>query len=259
MKKEKRIRLLNFDKGHSAAFGRNRGTEISNGEILFFLDADNSIDKKFLEKINNIFKKNPSVSAIISRTKNIYTNKFSKALALIAWERPANLKRGIVKSDVKINFYIIKKEPFLKLGMFRDNIKYFDDTDLAHKFYKAGYYAFVEPTLILKSEQPENWKGFYRQYKWAGQGIASLEEKNYKIKKIFYTLAKNLFIVFPFVLMIFNLFAGFIVLGIFLILAYLFAFRTCKNPLYSLLMIPLIYAKNIILLFHIIKFSIFKK
>jgi len=259
IKKDKRIKLLNFDKGHSAGFGRNRGTEVSNGEILFFLDADNSIDVSFLKKIDNIFNKNPSISAIISRTKNIYTNKFSKTLALIAWENPANLKRGIVHKDVKINFYIIKKDSFIKLGKFRDNIKYFDDTDLAHRFYDAGYSAFVEPTLILKSEQPNNWRGFYRQYKWAGQGIATLEEKRFKTKTILYTITKNLFIFFSLIVMVFNLYLGFILLAISIFLTYLFALRTSKNYLYALFLIPIIYIKNLILLYHIIKFSLFKK
>lgn len=49
IKKDKRIKILNQDKGHSAAFARNWGAEKAKGEILIFLDADTFISTNALE------------------------------------------------------------------------------------------------------------------------------------------------------------------------------------------------------------------
>jgi cellulose synthase/poly-beta-1,6-N-acetylglucosamine synthase-like glycosyltransferase len=55
-KKSKKIKLISFKEGHSAAFARNRGAEKAKGGILVFIDADQFVKKDFLNRIAKNFE-----------------------------------------------------------------------------------------------------------------------------------------------------------------------------------------------------------
>ncbi|MEM3399961.1 MAG: glycosyltransferase family A protein, partial [Candidatus Micrarchaeia archaeon] len=55
-KEHPEVKILNFERGHSAAFARNRGAEKATGDVLVFIDADVTLlDEDFVEKVARVF------------------------------------------------------------------------------------------------------------------------------------------------------------------------------------------------------------
>ena len=55
--KDNRIVVLNLDGNHGQSFARNRGLEISQGEYIAFLDADDYLKKKAVETLYSTAEK----------------------------------------------------------------------------------------------------------------------------------------------------------------------------------------------------------
>ena len=56
-KYSRKLKLINFSKGHSAAFARNKGVRIAKGKWLIFVDADQIVEKNFLKKVEAFLDK----------------------------------------------------------------------------------------------------------------------------------------------------------------------------------------------------------
>ena len=260
MKKYRKIKLLNFKKGHSAAFARNRGAEVAKGKILVFLDADATLPKNSLRKFKELIEGNKKVDAVITNSKNTYKNKLSRTLALFA--RPFKIKipsHTIVTKHIGPCIFTITKKTFNDLNGYDEKIFYYEDEDLTQRFYNRGYKSIWESMVITESEQPSDLKSFYRQYAWAGKGITSIQNKKIRLKREIYLLIKVLYIFLPFMLMIKNLIAGILLLLLFYLITYFYAYRTSKSFLYSFFMVPLMYLKNLFMLYSLLKFKLTKK
>ena len=261
MKKHENITLVNFKEGHSAAFARNRGAEKAKGEILVFLDADTPFSNNFLKEINQDFK-NHEIDGIGNDKQNTSTNFLSKLLCLLAYRSPllAKMKKGaIVEKNVSFNVFVIRKKAFLELGKFNEKIFYYEDTELTERFFEKGYKAIWNPDIIFYSAQPDTLKDFYRQYKWSGKGISTIENKKDRMKKALYNFLKIGFIVIPFIMLFFNLILGLYLLGTAYIITYLYSVRASKSPFYSIFIVPIMYIKNFFELYNLILFTLFKK
>lgn len=263
IKSDKSIKLINFKKGHSAAFARNRGAENAKGEILVFLDADTSVNPEFLKIVSNDFDKF-DIQGIGNPKRNAYTNLLSRLVALLA--RPPKgaqekSKKRIVSKYIGFNTFIISRKTFLDVGMYDEDIFYYEDEDLGRRFFQKGYKALWEPNAIFHSYQPSSLRDVYRQCAWSGKGIANMTKGIRKTKEIAYSFFKLCFILFPFLVLYLNKVLGSTLISLAFILTYLYAFRASKEFFYSILMVPVMYLRNIFEFYAILKFSIlrFKK
>ena len=152
---DKRIKLLNFEKGHSAAFSRNKGSEVAKGEYFVFLDADQLIEENFLHELANFLKKEQEVLSFFVLPRN------PKTLIQKAWAgfRNAHYCRA----------FVFRKDVFLKLK-FDERLFYIEDNELWERFSKAGY-KLVDTGLKVYHIDPETFEDFIRQRKWHGKGI----------------------------------------------------------------------------------------
>jgi glycosyltransferase involved in cell wall biosynthesis len=160
-------KIINFDKGHSAAFARNAGAKIARGEYLIFLDADQIAEKNFIRKIKQ-FLQNEKVDA----TDYLVYSYKPKTIFQKAWS-------AFRKYHPSVGFpHVIKRKVFEKLHGFNEKIFYYEDDDLKERFLKACY-SFKGPiNAKVYHIEPENWSDFVRQRKWQAKGILSvLKEK----------------------------------------------------------------------------------
>ncbi len=260
-KKHKYVKLINYEKGHSAAFARNRGAENAKGEIIVFLDADTGINEGFLKYIAEDFS-DFDVQAVGNGKQNTYTNLLSHLLALLAYtpkKSRMGKKRRLVNEFVGFNAFVIKRKPFIKIGGFNEKVFYYEDEEMTRRFFSNGFKAVWDPRPLFYSLQPSTWKGFYRQYAWSGKGIATIKNKKLRRKRSIYCLIKVLFVFFPFLLMAFSLKLGISALLAFYAITYFYALRASKNAILSFLIVPIMYIKNIFELYNLIKFTILKK
>lgn len=159
MKKYGKIKMINFSNGHSAAFARNRGVEKARSEWIVFIDADQIIEEKFLEKIERFLKDNIKIDG----SDYIVLSYKPKTIFQKAWSayRKCYPSMGFV--------YIVRKNVFCELGGFDEKIFYFEDTDFMKRFHEKKYKFKGYVNAKVYHNEPEHWKDFVRQRKWQGR------------------------------------------------------------------------------------------
>jgi cellulose synthase/poly-beta-1,6-N-acetylglucosamine synthase-like glycosyltransferase len=176
MKKDKRIRILNFKTGHSCAFSCNQGIKIAKGDIILVNAADMIAEKDFVKKIVDGFR-NYDIQGLAWRTR-AYKPKtwISKAYAARRWLFPDHSmkEKKVYEGELPCLFVCWKADVIKKLGGFNTKIFYFEDADLAKRFMKAGYKVLFDPDIILGHKDPETLGPFIRQSKWISRGLKRL-------------------------------------------------------------------------------------
>jgi len=254
--KHKEIKLINFSKGHSAAFARNKGAEEAKGEILIFLDADTYINKIFLEEIAKNFGKADAFITICLPIRNTIVNKALSGFL----GRPfkLNLKDGNIydKDNCKeagCMFFCITKDAYEKIRGYNEDIFYYEDEDFVNKFYKYGFKSILVKRARQYFELPSSFKEFIRQCKWLGKGTNTIKDKNQRIKAKTIWFSKALFLVFP-LFFLFNLKLFIIILIVSLGITYCSLVKRNKRVLLSFLALPFFYIKTFLVSFNIIRF-----
>lgn len=130
-----------FSKPHGACVARNRGAELAIGDVLMFLDDDDSWEPQKIEKQIEIFKKNPKVALVYSGRKVVSENDRDKVLYTIS---PS--KKGILYPQILYKNFIgttssvaIKRELFIEVGGFDENLPALQDYDLWIRCCKQFY------------------------------------------------------------------------------------------------------------------------
>lgn len=250
IKKENRIKLLNREKGHSAAFARNRGAETAKGEIFVFLDADCKIEKNFLEEISKNYKKADAFSFPCFPISTTYMSKILQGLF-----KPRHFEDGIYDKNSKNPpmFFCISKEAFKKIGGYDEEIFYFEDAAFAKRFYEKGFKSLSINTSAQYFELPLTFNEFLRQCKWIGKGINTIKDKKERKKVKIIWFLKTIIILLPFLFL--SKIHIFINLFLFILLVtYLGVLWRNKRPILSIKVLPFFYIKNLVVTFNILKF-----
>lgn len=250
IKKDKRIKILNRDRGHSAAFARNRGAEIAKGEIFVFLDADTYLEKNCLEEIE---KREKLADAFCFPCIPIKTTLMSKIL--IGFYNSIIYKEEVYNKDSKIRpmFFCYVKRAYKKLKGYDENIFYYEDENLVNRFYKENFKTINFNTTKQYFELPATFKEFLRQCKWIGKGINTILEKRRKNKTKLIWIAKTLFLISPLIFLFKPRISLYIFIGTFLISYFGLIIRN-KKLILSLIALPFLYIKTFLVTFNIFKF-----
>ncbi|BAQ66471.1 glycosyltransferase family 2 protein [Geminocystis sp. NIES-3709] len=134
-------KIIINDRPLGPANARNLGAKIAKGDLLFFLDADVSINEQTIPNIQQFFATNPNKIALIgsyddqpgannflSQYKNLfhhYTHQQGKENASTFWGAC-----GVIKRDI-----------FEKIGGFNESYKLpsVEDIELGYRLINAGY------------------------------------------------------------------------------------------------------------------------
>jgi glycosyltransferase involved in cell wall biosynthesis len=230
-----KIKLLNFEKGHSAAFSRNRGAEQAKGKYLIFLDADQIIEDNFVNNLVSLITKQDYEAL----SYFVYSYK-PKTIFQRAWVafRKVHLCRG----------FIFRKDIFDKLK-FDERLFYIEDNDLWDRFKSAGY-KLTDTGFKIYHIDTESLDDFIRQRKWHGRGILC----GLLVKKKIYFLRYFA----PCILIFFAYFSlWFLIAYLFLMWVY-FSIRS-KDPINSFLWVIIDYIGRFISLFYFLKELILRK
>lgn len=153
---------------------RNLGAKEARGEILVFVDADMTFDKKFLEKLTIPIIKNETIGTfskneLVSNKDNIWSKcwNFNKGL-------PADRMHAQNYPDTQPVFRAILKKEFERAGGFKP-IGYVDDHTLADQL---GVLATTASGAIFYHQNPSSLGEIFRQARWIGKS----EYKRRKIK-----------------------------------------------------------------------------
>ncbi|MEM1577971.1 MAG: glycosyltransferase [Candidatus Pacearchaeota archaeon] len=229
-KKSKRIKLLSFKQGHSAAFARNRGAEKAKGEILVFIDADQFVKKDFLSKIAKNFQRE-DIDGLICKVlgaSKTFIGKCYAARKWLFWLTRQNKKQILTKGNISIS--AIKKTNFFEIGKYDESLFYREDRYFAEECIKK-YKILLDPLIIIYHYDPADWKELIRHAKWVAKGLATdIMKFGWRFESLF-NLGEIIFWPLFSIIILFSIFfwpIRFLLLTIFFPLAY-----TIKTAIYS--------------------------
>lgn len=162
--RESRIRF--YEQKHKGpAEARNVGAKHARGEILIFVDADMTFDKKFLQMLIAPIKAGKAKG---TWSRDEYVSNWDNVWAR-CWNINQNLppKRRLPKSGPatqKVFRAILKKE-FARVGGF-DKGGYTDDYSLSTKL---GYQAIVASHAFFYHKNPDTLSEVFKQAKWVAK------------------------------------------------------------------------------------------
>ena len=141
--------FVRLKRNFGQAAARNRGARRAAGDVLFFLDADVLVQPDTLDRILEVFAREPGVAAtfcsyqpdtpsknFISKYKNLlhhYTHQTSRREA-------ATFCGG---------FGAIRRDVFLAAGGFSERFRFMEDVELGYRLHKTGCRILLSPEIQL--------------------------------------------------------------------------------------------------------------
>jgi len=138
---------------------RNHGAKQANGDILLFLDADVYPPPNFVEKVLETFN-NPKV---VGATCHIMPTQ--SRLAELAFFKFYNLLIQLCtkfKPHSRGEFLAVRKNDFLKVNGFDENMPCLEDHDLAYRLSKRGKFMFIRDLIVYESMRRFRKLGFFK-------------------------------------------------------------------------------------------------
>lgn len=211
---------------------RNEGWKNARGDIIVFLEADETIDKNFLSEIDKVFKEK-EIDNARPQVKVVEKNLVQKIM-----RTQIELSRRRQKSWT---FPIIYRKHVLeKTGGYDEKLGFAEDRELPERVHKKGFTTVLIKNAYLYDNPVNSLKKLWRQGMWYGRNMLPYIKKNKDYMMLIGVLIHSL--VVPILLLgffneIFLLMGG----GIFLLmfLRSVLAFIHSKSP-YAFLL-PLIW------------------
>ncbi len=252
--KNKKIKLLNFKKGHSAAFARNNGAKIAKGKIFIFMDADAYVNKLFLEKVHSLSDKADAFAVeCLPINKNFLTFGLSGLMKIFKYDQKFYSKKDSSRPLV----FNIKGDVFKKIGPYDENIFYFEDEEFSNRFYDAGYKTIYVRGAYHHSELPSSFSDFFRQCNWIGKGLNTIKPFSRRNSIKMWWIFKLFLVILP-IFLVFNPHLMLISAILVYISFYLAILKRNKRPIVTLVASMLSYIKILVVNFSLLK-SLFNK
>lgn len=128
------------------AASRNVGINSSTGEYISFLDDDDELLPFKIEKQINIFTSNKKVDVVycgsIKKFDNLVINHFPKFRGKI-------FPQVLHATPNAVHTLLIKKSCLMKVGLFDEKFKSFEDFDLWIRLSKECYFDFIGECLVI--------------------------------------------------------------------------------------------------------------
>ncbi|MEM3399963.1 MAG: glycosyltransferase family 2 protein [Candidatus Micrarchaeia archaeon] len=172
-KEHPEVKILNFERGHSAAFARNRGAEMATGDVLVFIDADIFVvGEDFLEKVAEAFRDERVAGAVLAdagRHKGTIEKCYLVKAKLTHFHESL---LGVFGHYVPC----MRRDIFFELGMFDEKTFYYEDEvfrERMQEYVKRKGMTIVQVRAAVEHADPSEIKEVLRQSAWVGKGLVS--------------------------------------------------------------------------------------
>lgn len=161
------VKLILANKNLGFAQGNNLGYKKSKGDYILLLNNDCIVTKNFLDKLILYLKKKPtvgiiqptilfyrpgthrhktvnSVGSFILKSGFLYHKDYGKTFVKQKYTKPYEIFSAYGAC------FLIKREVIKRVGLFDpDFFVYFEETDLCHRAWLAGYSVMVDPRVYV--------------------------------------------------------------------------------------------------------------
>ena len=163
--------VLVIKEKHTIAFARNEGAKIAKGEYLVFLDADVFIKNPndFFRQALLEFEKDKKLVALTAKLKvlpefeTFLDNFFHFIINFIHWLSCNILNFGNASGE----FQMIKKDIFLKIGGYNEDLVVSEDIELFLRLSKIGKVKTIWKLIVYHTGRRFHQEGWFRVlYQW---------------------------------------------------------------------------------------------
>lgn len=256
-------RVVRMAQNRGAGAARNVGVRASKGNLLAFLDADCVVVEDWLEKLYGDFERNPEVSAVASQYRGSVGGSFLEKFAFYELKH-RELKKYVGRFVDRIftcNF-ACRRQVFLDVGGFSEGFggASCEDIKMGYELRRHGHKILWDESLGVYHLFRSSLRDYLRQQfknvsdnavvHWTDPGIAGKEALANKVNYaeiLFSVLA--LLILVPAFFLRWNVLAieGTIFLSVVALNSGFLMFLAEKEgPLFSVLSLPMIFARNCI-------------
>lgn len=159
-----------FQENQGPAAARNKGAQLSKGEIILFTDSDCVPDRFWLERMTAPFSENPGISGV----KGAYKSRQSSLTARFAQaefeDRFTLLKKSDYIDMVDTYSAAFKREVFINAGGFDPSfpVANNEDTELSYRLVSQGHLMVFNPEAFVYHTHPDTLKKYLRIKFWRG-------------------------------------------------------------------------------------------
>lgn len=154
---ERRILKLPRRRPHDVGLARNFGARYAVGEVLAFIDADTVLPPDCLSVLDKCFQ-NIEVVGVMCKVLPLEGNSIEKTLY--------ECDNVLMKISTKVHILLLsyfscishRREPFIEIGGFREDLNACEDYDLALRLSKHGKMVFTdEITIYMSPRRLREW------------------------------------------------------------------------------------------------------
>jgi len=145
-----KVKLVALDKNIGIA-ARNVGVEVSQGEIIFFLDSDASLGQESIANVVRKFRSEPKIGVINSKIVNAYTKQLDN---IAGWSYSEKDKDDQDKEFLSFSFSeggaAIRKKLFSEVGIFWEPLFFgCEGFEYSLRVLDAGYDILYFPDSVV--------------------------------------------------------------------------------------------------------------
>lgn len=168
----KLIRAVQENDIQSSYAARNKGIKAAKGSIITFIDADMTVEKDWLEKVVESFKKNQP-DCLVCNVKVITVRKSVFALydKMVSFPIEHYVKEMHFTPVGCLTIYL---DIFDKIGLFDENLISGGDREFGNRVHEAGYKIRYEPDIIMNHPTRSSLKQLSSKAFRIGRGLKQL-------------------------------------------------------------------------------------
>lgn len=146
---------------------RNRGAELTTGEVLLFLDADTTLTAEWAEAIGEVLDRFDRGDALVTGSHPAPP----RGGGLLARHWFANLSHGASSRHLGSAHLLIGRRTFDAIGGFDASLRTGEDFDLCVRATESGATVAADPRLLaIHHDFPATLRDFVRREAWHGIG-----------------------------------------------------------------------------------------
>lgn len=147
-----KVKIIENKKRMFAAYCRNMGAKTARGRLLFFLDDDNILDSRCIERMVENYTSDMGLIGPIMYTENgklwFYGGRVNWIIPYAKQYDKNVIRRKLIETDVIPNAYMTSRKRYIDAGM-EDHVlfpNFHDDLDIAQKLRINGYKSYILTT-----------------------------------------------------------------------------------------------------------------
>ncbi|MEM2321470.1 MAG: glycosyltransferase [Candidatus Bathyarchaeia archaeon] len=152
---------------------RNYGASRASGDIIIFVDADIDLPPSFLEKVLSAFKRNENVVGTTCNImpkdplphEQVFFKLYNFIFSILL----------LLKPHLRGEFLAVRRDAFMKIGGFNEDLPCCEDHELAFRLSKVGRIILLRDLVVYESMRRFRRTGFLNVLKmWARDYISLL-------------------------------------------------------------------------------------